>query len=133
MSPAGTKYSRIYLSFSGDTQELLRPPQERDPIPYPLARRASIKDIIEGLGVPHTEVGSILLDGLDQSFEKIPFDGEYYQIQPLSRDEPPTVPTFLRPKPLAACTFLVDVNVGKLAGLLRMAGIDAEAVVPGTA
>ena len=133
MTAAATKYPRIYLSFSGDTKELLRPAQERDPIVYPLTRRASIKDIIEGLGVPHTEVGRILLDGLDQSFEKIPFDGEYYRIQPLSPDEPPTVPTFLRPEPLPACTFLVDVNVGRLAGLLRMAGIDAEAVVPGTA
>jgi len=133
MSPAGATYPRIYLSFSGDTKELLRSAQERDPLVYPLTRRASIKDIIEGLGVPHSEVGRILLDGLDQSFEKIPFDGEYYHIQPLSPHEPPTVPTFLRPEPLPACTFLVDVNVGRLAGLLRMAGIDAEAVAAGTA
>ena len=133
MTAAATRYPRIFLSFQGDTKKLLRPAQERDPILYPLTRRASIKDIIEGLGVPHTDVGRILLDGLDQSFEKIPFDGEYYRIQPLSPHEPPTVPTFLRPEPLAACTFLVDVNVGRLAGLLRMAGIDAEAGVPGTA
>lgn len=128
----GTRYPRIYLSFSGDTKELLRPAQERDPIVYPLTRRASIKDVLEGLGVPHTEVGRILLDGLDQSFAKIPCDGEYYRIQPLSPHEPPTVPTFLRPEPLPACAFLVDVNVGRLAGLLRMAGIDAAAAGPET-
>lgn len=133
MTAAGTTYPKIYLSFSGDTKELLRPAQARDPLIYPLTRRASIKDIIEGLGVPHTEVGRILLAGLDQSFEKIPYDGEHYHIHPFSPKEPPTVPTFLRPKPLPACTFLVDVNVGRLAGLLRMAGIDAEAVAPGTA
>ncbi len=133
MTAAALKYARIFLSFHGDTKYLLRPPQEHDPVVYPLTRRASIKDIIEGLGVPHTEVGRILLDGQDQSFEKIPHDGEYYRIEPLSADQPPTVSTFLRPKPLPACIFLVDINVGRLTGLLRMAGFDAEAVAPGAA
>ena len=133
MTAAGARYPRIYLSFHGDTRDLLRPPQERDPLVYPLYRRASIKDIVEGLGVPHTEVGRILLDGHDQSFEKVPYDGEHYRIEPLSPRQPPTVPTFLRPAPLPACIFLVDINVGRLAGLLRMAGLDAEAAVPGAA
>lgn len=132
MSPAGTRYPRIYLSFAGDTHDLLRPPRQRGPLVYPLTRRASLKDIIEGLGVPHTEVGRLLLEGLDQSFAKIPHDGEQYHIQPLTPDEPPTVPTFLRPAPLPACTFLVDINVGRLAGLLRMAGLDAAGVGLGT-
>jgi uncharacterized protein with PIN domain len=131
MSAAALRYPRIYLTFHGDTRDLLRPAPEREQLLYPLNRRTSLKDIIEGLGVPHTEVGSIRLDGHQQSFEKIPCDGEYYEILPLSPAEPPTVPTFLRPEPLSACMFMVDINVARLAGLLRMAGIDAETVDPG--
>lgn len=35
-----------------------------------------------------------------------------------------TSPTLLRPIPLPGVTFAVDMNVGKLATLLRMAGFD---------
>jgi len=45
-------------------------------IRYPLHRRASIKDIIEALGVPHTEVGEILVDDRPESFNLIPGTGQ---------------------------------------------------------
>jgi len=126
--------AHISLTFHGDTPELLRRAPEVDKtITYPLIRRASIKDILEGLGVPHTEVGRIVLDGREQTFEKIAGDGEHFEIHPLSPALPPTGATILRPVPLAACIFLVDINIGRLAGLLRMAGFDAEAVGSDTA
>lgn len=119
----------LLLTFHGDTLDLLRrTPDSGNTIIYPLTRRASIKDILEGLGVPHTEVGRIVRDGQEQTFENIPAVGEHFEIHPLSPSLPPTMATILRPEPLAACIFLVDINVGRLAGLLRMAGIDAEAV-----
>jgi len=126
--------ARISLTFHGDTTDLLRRAPEVDrTIIYPLIRRASIKDIIEGLGVPHTEVGRIVLDGREQTFEKIAGDGAHFDIHPLSPALPPTITTILRPDPLSACIFLVDINVGRLAGLLRMAGFDAETIGPDTA
>jgi hypothetical protein len=129
-----TPNARISLTFLGDTADLLRRAPEVDrTIIYPLIRRASIKDILESLGVPHTEVGRIVLDGREQTFEKIAGDGEHFEIHPLSPALPPTVATILRPVPLSACIFLVDINVGRLAGLLRMAGFDAEAVGSDTA
>jgi hypothetical protein len=119
----------LFLTFHGDTRDLLRRIADSDKtIVYPLSRRASIKDIVEGLGVPHTEVGRIVLAGQEQPFETIPAGGEHFTIHPLTANVPPTMATILRPEPLASCIFLVDINVGKLAGLLRMAGIDAKAV-----
>jgi uncharacterized protein len=118
--------SRLLLTFHGDTLELLRKnPDAGGTVVYPLCRRASIKDILEGLGVPHTEVGRIILGESEQGFAKIAEDGEHYQIHPLTPALPPTMATVLRPQPLATCLFLVDINVGRLAGLLRMAGCDA--------
>ncbi|GAB6191902.1 Mut7-C RNAse domain-containing protein [Desulfocastanea catecholica] len=121
--------TNLLLTFYGDTVELLRrTPDDAQTIVYRLARRASIKDILEGLGVPHTEVGRIVLAGQEQTFEKIAEVGEHFHIHPLSPAMPPTVTTVLRPDPLGDCIFLVDINVARLAGLLRMVGFDAEAV-----
>lgn len=121
----------LFLTFHGDTLELLRrSPDSGESLVYPLSRRASIKDIVEGLGVPHTEVGRIVCDGQERTFDIIPTGGEHFDIHPLTPNLPPTAATILRPEPLTACIFLVDINVGRLAGLLRMAGIDAEAVGP---
>lgn len=125
--------ARLVLTFHGDTLDLLRRTPDADGIiVYPLSRRASIKDIIESLGLPHTEVGRIILNGQEQTFEKIAQDGEHFEIHPLTSAVPPTKPTLLRSTPLSSCIFLVDINVGRLTGLLRMAGIDAEAVKPGS-
>jgi hypothetical protein len=122
--------ARLLIEFHGDTLDLLnRVPEIDNTIVYPLSRRASIKDILESLGVPHTEVGKIILDGVEQGFEKIAENGEHFEIHPLSPALPPTMATILRPDPLkSCCIFLVDINVGRLAGLLRMAGFDAENV-----
>lgn len=121
--------TNLFLTFYGDTVDLLRrTPDDAKTIIYPLSRRASIKDILESLGVPHTEVGRIVLAGRDQTFEKIAEVGEHFHIHPLSPAMPPTVPTTLRPETLTDCIFLVDINVARLAGLLRMVGFDAEAV-----
>jgi uncharacterized protein with PIN domain len=122
--------ARVLLAFHGDTLDLLtRVPETDHTIVYPLSRRASIKDILESLGVPHTEVGKIILEGVEQGFEKIAENGEHFEIHSLSPALPPTMATILRPDPLiTCCRFLVDINVGRLAGLLRMAGCDAEAI-----
>lgn len=121
------EYSPIQLSFYGDTRELLRRVTKKNSrsITYSLDRRASIKDIIEGLGVPHSEVGAILSNQQEQTFTTIPSGGEHYHIYPLSPATSPLIPTALRPHPLQGYKFMVDINVNRLAALLRMAGFDA--------
>jgi uncharacterized protein with PIN domain len=119
----------LFLTFYGDTVDLLhRTPNDGQTINYPLSRRASIKDILESLGVPHTEVGRIVLAGQEQTFGKIAETGEHFHIHPPSPVMPPTVAITLRPETLKDCIFLVDINVARLAGLLRMVGFDAEMV-----
>lgn len=121
--------TNLFLTFHGDTVDLLRrTPDDAQTIIYPLSRRASIKDILESLGVPHTEVGMIVLACQEQTFEKIAEIGDHFHIHPLSPAMSPTAATTLRPETLRDCLFLVDINVARLAGLLRMVGFDAEAV-----
>jgi len=115
----------LTLRFDNILRELLHR-QYRDvgEIFYPLDRRASIKDIVESLGIPHTEIGSITHESKEFSFAHIPEAGETLEVYSCPVGFDVTLPTLLRPDPFAEPVFMVDINVGKLARLLRMAGID---------
>lgn len=93
---------------------------------YPLKRRASVKDIIEALGIPHTEVGAILVNGVETPFEYIPVSSQQIEVLPFSKDIRVNVTSLLRPKAPSRLRFLADVNVLKLARILRMLGADTS-------
>jgi len=115
----------MIINFWGNLKELLRPPfrgQKR--VEYQLTRQASVKDIIEALGVPHTEVGRLIVAGREISFAAPGAADDTLDVYPLSPPVDVTTPTLLRTEPLPGVTFAVDMNVGKLATLLRMAGFD---------
>lgn len=119
----------LSLNFHGYLRELLRRPHTgKAVVRYPLQRRASIKDIIEALGIPHTEVGRIVGCQQEYTFGHIPAGGQRLEVHPQSASIPVTSPSVLRPNPLAALAFMVDINVGKLARLMRMAGFDTSDV-----
>jgi len=95
-------------------------------IVYPLKSKTSIKNIIESLGVPHTEIGKIVAADKEVDFNYIPANSQNITVLPIIPPFDVTMPSVLRPKPLQKIRFIVDVNVGKLALLLRMLGLDAE-------
>ena len=91
---------------------------------YPVTRRASIKDIIEALGPPHTEVGDIKADGLPVGFGHLLQPGQELHVRPVYPPLDVLRPSPLRPSPLPRLAFLADANVGRLATLLRALGFD---------
>jgi uncharacterized protein with PIN domain len=116
---------RIQLSFYGNLQDLLRRNDAvHQPLYHMLERRASIKDVVESFGIPHPEIGLLKVNGEEVAFEHIVQADEHIEVWPLEPPYDVTEPTILRPESLSRITFAVDVNVGKLAGLLRMAGFD---------
>ncbi|MBW6519966.1 MAG: Mut7-C ubiquitin/RNAse domain-containing protein [Desulfoarculaceae bacterium] len=115
----------MIINFWGNLQELLRPPfRGVKRVEYELTRQASVKDIVESFGVPHTEVGRLTVDGRDISFASPGSNDDRVDVYPLCPPVDVLTPTLLRPEPLTSIIFAVDVNVGKLARLLRMAGFD---------
>jgi len=115
----------MIINFWGNLKELLRPPfRGQKMVAYQLTRQASVKDIIEALGVPHTEVGRLTVAGRELSFAALGAENDRLDVYPLCPPVDVLTPTLLRPEPLASITFAVDMNVGKLATLLRMAGFD---------
>jgi uncharacterized protein with PIN domain len=101
-------------------------PEERRGVEfiYSFDRRASIKDCIESMGVPHTEVDLILVNGFSVDFTYILTDKDRVSVYPLFELLDITEVTRLRPRPLRDPRFVVDVNLGRLARYLRLLGFD---------
>lgn len=122
--PSATPVAVIQLHFDSALRPLLRRAEDDGVIRYPLNRRTTIKDIVEALGVPHTEVGRIEAGARSVEFDFIPSAGEAFRIGAVPVPLDVTHPSRLRPAPLPQVRFVVDVNVGRLALMLRMLGLD---------
>ncbi|HIJ77956.1 MAG: hypothetical protein OEY01_01445, partial [Desulfobulbaceae bacterium] len=68
-------------------------------ITLPINRRTSIKDLIESFGVPHTEVGAILVDEEEVTFDHIVGHPKAITIMPLRPPVDVLRPSRLRPLP----------------------------------
>jgi hypothetical protein len=88
------------------------------------ARDATVKHQIEALGVPHTEVEIILVNGVSVGFEHLLQDGDRVAVYP--RFEALDITPLLRVRewPLRQVRFVADAHLGGLARLLRLAGFD---------
>lgn len=117
----------LLIKILGNNLELLPKKwtyDDRGVVRYRLQRRASMKDIIEALGIPHTEVGAILVNGVESEFEHIPDASQFIEILPFSKSITIAAHSLLRSEKPLQLRFLADLNVLKLARLLRMLGVD---------
>jgi len=92
--------------------------------PHAFSGRQTVKHLIEVLGVPHTEVDLILVNGQSVSFSYLPDDGDRVSVYPMFEAMDISPVTRLRPRPLRQTRFIVDSQLGRLARHLRMLGFD---------
>lgn len=75
----------MIIRFRGNLKELLRPQfRGLGSVTYELTRRASVKDIVEACGVPHTEVGRLIVAGREISFPTPGANNDTLEVHPLS-------------------------------------------------
>ncbi len=103
--------------FHGDLARFLRADHRQAPLDYHCARAATLKNAIEALGVPHTEVGRIGVNGEPATLQRIVREGDVVEVFEIGTD------------PISAETgsdpfFLADAHLGGLARFLRMLGFD---------
>lgn len=94
------------------------------PLVYSLRRKASVKDIIESLGVPHTEVGHIYFNRREIDFSCVPVGPGMLDVVGIAPPFKVGSPSLLRPEPLSGIRFVADVNVIKLGRFLILLGFD---------
>ncbi len=88
--------------------------------------RASVKDVIESLGVPHTEVDLIIVNGESKNFSYIINDSDDISVYPVFESIDISNLQKLRPEPLREPKFILDGHLGTLARYLRMLGFDTN-------
>ncbi len=110
--------------FYEELNDFLPPERRRTSFAYSVAGTRSVKDAIEAIGVPHTEVDLILVDGLSVGFDRVLRGGERVAVYPVFERLDIAPLQHLRPRPLRRPRFVLDVHLGKLARHLRMAGFD---------
>lgn len=115
----------IFLEFESEFDFFL-PKDKTGRFEYALNRNATVKDIIESLGVPHTEVGGMKFDGQDIDFSYIPVSQGLLQVLAIHPPFKVLSPSRLRPCPLDSIRFLADVNVIRLGRLLILSGFDVK-------
>ncbi|MCG2587250.1 Mut7-C ubiquitin/RNAse domain-containing protein [Rhodohalobacter sulfatireducens] len=113
------------LRFYGDLVDLVSQPiSDNRIIERSLSEPTSVKDLIEGCGVPHTEVDFILADDKPVDFSYKITGNERISVYPFFISlEIPKSERLQISKP-DELLFLADVNLGKLAKHLRLAGFD---------
>lgn len=88
------------------------------------ARAATTKHMVEALGVPHTEVELLLVNGQSAGFDRLLADGDRVAVYPKFESLDISSLLRVRDKPLRVLRFIADAHLGGLARLLRMAGFD---------
>lgn len=115
-----------FFTFHNDLKDFLTQSNRAAPGPAPMDRRASLKDAIESFGPPHTEIGRITFNGRDADFTTILTPGARIEVFPIETPHDPRRSSLLRPALQCGgdLRFVCDANVGKLASLLRLLGLD---------
>jgi uncharacterized protein len=90
----------------------------------PFRPHQTVKDVLEATGIPHTEIDLIVVNGQAQDFAHRPAPGDRIAAYPMFEAFDIGSTARLRPVPLRDTRFVVDVNLGRLARLLRLLGFD---------
>ncbi len=117
--------ARVRLRFYAELNDFLPPERRQVEFEHSASERASVKDVIESVGVPHAEVDLVLVNGVSVGFAHPVSDGDRISVYPVFEAVDISPIVRLRPRPLRNARFVLDTHLGRLAGYLRMLGFDA--------
>lgn len=98
----------------------------REGAEIPVTGTPSVKDRIESLGVPHTELALVLVDGVPVDLHHRLEGGEEVEVWPRFCDLPCGDAPPLRPDRPRPARFVADVHLATLARDLRLLGFDTR-------
>lgn len=110
--------------FYEELNDFLAPARRSHAFDCVCARAATTKHMIEALGVPHTEVELVLVNGESVGFDRLLENGDRVAIYPKFETFDVSPLLHVRERPLRTTRFVADAHLAGLARLLRMAGFD---------
>ena len=115
---------RAEVRFYSELNDFVAPWRRSRATTYAFDVSGSVKDLIEALGVPHTEVDLVLVNGESVDFSHRVKHGDRISVYPPFEAIDISSQLRLRPRPLRELRFVADAHLGRLAAYLRMAGFD---------
>jgi uncharacterized protein len=113
----------MLLKFYGNLNLFLRGNLRNRPVEFQLDSRRSIKNLIESLGIPHTEVAIIQANGSKIDFDYIVKDSDSITVSPFGFHGENGKISANKPQSIG---FVADTHLGKLTKYLRMLGFDCK-------
>ena len=115
---------KIQIRFYEELNDFLPEEKKKKRFTHYYIDRTSVKDLIESIGVPHTEVDLILVNGKSVNFKYKINDSDDISVYPVFESLDISEVQHLRAKPLRKPKFVADVHLGRLTRYLRMMGFD---------
>ena len=116
--------NQAHFRFYAELNDFLPPALRMQNFVHSFTKNPSIKDTIEAIGIPHTEIDLILINGESVDFNYLVRNGDQISVYPVFESIDITPILRVRPQPLREIRFVLDVHLGKLAGYLRMFGFN---------
>ncbi len=117
-------FKTINIRFYEELNDFLPKAKRKTSFSHTFSGNMSVKDVIESLGVPHTEIDMILINSESVDFKAKPKNGDFISVYPVFESLDVSSLIKLRSEPLRQTKFILDVHLGKLAKYLRMLGFD---------
>lgn len=126
-SPTRQSDERVEVTFRfySILNDFLPPWQRQKEIRKKFGSHTSLKDAIESLGIPHTEIALVLLNGFPAGFEHKVVEGARLSVYPSFKSIDIGALSLQSGKGTVLLQFVLDVHLGTLARYLRMLGFDA--------
>ena len=118
--------ARASVRFYAELNDHLAPHQRHQTLEQEFFTPASVKNVIESFGIPHTEVELVVVNGESSDFSRLVRDGDRVAVYPVFESLDITPELHVRPQPLREPKFALDVHLGRLAAYLRMLGFDTD-------
>ncbi|MGB3712904.1 MAG: Mut7-C RNAse domain-containing protein [Candidatus Promineifilaceae bacterium] len=115
---------RATFRFYAGLNDLLPPDQRQDAFTLQFNGRVTIKHLVESLGVPHTEIDLIIVNGNSVDFSYLVQNEDRISVYPIFVSIDIGTIGRLRPQPLRETRFVLDTHLGQLATYLRLIGFD---------
>ena len=119
------KSKKAMFRFYAELNDFLPDQKRYTSFEYRFSGKPSVKDAIEAIGVPHTEVEVMLMNREPCTFKRHLRDGDAVSVYPVFESFDVSRVRRPRKKPLRKLKFVLDVHLGKLAKLMRLAGFDS--------
>jgi hypothetical protein len=116
--------SKAIFRFYEELNDFLPKRRRKTDFRVDFKRRRSVKDMIEALGVPHTEIDLILVNGKSVDFAYVPKDVDRISVYPVFESLNIENVTRLRKVPLRKTKFIADIHLGDIVKYMRALGFD---------